>query len=218
MGVSSLDLRKLARGVRSPPRSAPSWLARTEGTSCRFSTRFAGNRSGELNRALTRAVLVSLTMSKRAPQACCDHGPLADRISCVSFFVARMTWRNCLRIANFSAVKKPVFRAFLLPRGAPEPAAPPCMRHLFFPRTAGDAQGVPLRVLAPQRGLERIGPVLRGCSLAIGVVLDLQNRHGFGLLISLGEDGHRHSSCLRDRWNQSWRLGLGQSQLFFLAG
>jgi hypothetical protein len=50
-------------------------------------------------------------------------------------------------------------RAFWLPRGAPEPAAPPCIRHLFFPFTAGAWHGVPERVRAPQRGLASIGPV-----------------------------------------------------------
>jgi hypothetical protein len=51
--------------------------------------------------------------------------------------------------------------AFLLPRGAPGPAAPPCMWQRFLPWTDGDLQGLPERVLAPQRGLEGIGPVLR---------------------------------------------------------
>jgi hypothetical protein len=36
------------------------------------------------------------------------------------------------------------------------------MRQRFLPLTAGDIQGLPDRVLAPQRGLESIGPVLRG--------------------------------------------------------
>jgi hypothetical protein len=55
----------------------------------------------------------------------------------------------------------------VLPRGAPDPRAPPCIRQRFLPLTAGDLQFVPNRVLAPQRGLRSIGPVLRGCSLAI---------------------------------------------------
>jgi hypothetical protein len=49
----------------------------------------------------------------------------------------------------------------MLRLGAPEPGAPPCMRQRFFPLTAGDLQGLPDRVLAPQRGLASIGPVLR---------------------------------------------------------
>ena len=36
------------------------------------------------------------------------------------------------------------------------------MRHRFFPPTAGDMQGLLERVLAPQRGLDNIGRVLRG--------------------------------------------------------
>ena len=63
----------------------------------------------------------------------------------------------------------PCFSAFLLPRGAPDPGAPPCIRQRFFPRTAGDMQGLPERVLAPQRWLDSIGPVLRGCFLAMPI-------------------------------------------------
>jgi len=62
---------------------------------------------------------------------------------------------------NASRVYAPCRNAFRLPRGAPEPAAPPCIRHRRFPRTAGDWQGRPDLVLARQRGLESIGPVLR---------------------------------------------------------
>jgi phage tail protein X len=53
--------------------------------------------------------------------------------------------------------------AFLFLRGAPDPAAPPCMRHRLFPLTAGAMQALPERVFAPQRGLASIGPVLRRC-------------------------------------------------------
>ena len=35
------------------------------------------------------------------------------------------------------------------------------MRQRLFPVTAGERQGVPARVFAPQRGLPSIGPVLR---------------------------------------------------------
>ena len=47
------------------------------------------------------------------------------------------------------------------PIGAPEPFAPPCMRHRFLPPTAGERQGRPLRVCAPQRRLASMGSVLR---------------------------------------------------------
>jgi hypothetical protein len=52
--------------------------------------------------------------------------------------------------------------ALLLPSGAPDPGAPPCMRQRFFPATAGDLQGWPLRVVAPQRRLACIAVVFRG--------------------------------------------------------
>jgi hypothetical protein len=44
-----------------------------------------------------------------------------------------------------------------LPMGAPLPAAPPCIRHRRFPRTAGDRHGFPLRVRAPQRAARFFG-------------------------------------------------------------
>ena len=66
-----------------------------------------------------------------------------------------------------SRVCRPCLSAFLLPRGAPEPGAPPCIRHRYFPFTAGDMQDLPERVLAPQRRLDSIGPILRGWSPAI---------------------------------------------------
>jgi hypothetical protein len=73
-------------------------------------------------------------------------------------------------------VYAPCRSAFWLKRGAPEPAAPPCILHRRFPRTAGDLQGRPDLVLAPQRGLESIGPVLRRwspdiCSLNGSILL-----------------------------------------------
>src|SRR5258708_2514894 len=76
--------------------------------------------------------------------------------------VCRSNARSCRRSAITSRVKNPCLSAFLLPRGAPDPGAPPCMRQRFLPLTAGDRQGLPERVLAPQRWLESIGPVLRG--------------------------------------------------------
>src|SRR5688500_8988501 len=42
------------------------------------------------------------------------------------------------------------------PSGAPLPFAPPCMRQRRRPFTAGDWQGVPVRVLAPHRSAWRI--------------------------------------------------------------
>jgi hypothetical protein len=64
-------------------------------------------------------------------------------------------------------VYRPCFTAFLLPWGAPDPNAPPCMRQRFLPLTAGDMQGLPDRVLALQRGVDSIIRVLRGWLLVI---------------------------------------------------
>src|SRR5205085_12629926 len=45
----------------------------------------------------------------------------------------------------------------LVAEGAPFPIAPPCILQRRFPRTAGDWQGAPLRVRAPQRSVRCIG-------------------------------------------------------------
>jgi hypothetical protein len=50
-------------------------------------------------------------------------------------------------------------RAFRFRLGAPDFAAPPCMRQRRLPRTAGERHDAPARVLAPHRGLASIGPV-----------------------------------------------------------
>jgi hypothetical protein len=78
-----------------------------------------------------------------------------------NFHDCLMSVRNCRYCEIASRVYAPCRKAFRLPRGAPEPAAPPCIRHRRFPRTAGDLQDRPDLVLAPQRGLDSIGPVLR---------------------------------------------------------
>jgi hypothetical protein len=54
-----------------------------------------------------------------------------------------------------------VLARVLVALGAPDPGAPPCMRQRFLPRTAGERHKPPERILAPQRGLASIGPVLR---------------------------------------------------------
>ena len=78
-----------------------------------------------------------------------------------SFRASSSKARICLRSAIASPVKRPCFRAFWLPRGAPDPSAPPCMRQRLLPRTAGAWHVAPQRVLAPQRGLVSIDVVLR---------------------------------------------------------
>jgi hypothetical protein len=49
------------------------------------------------------------------------------------------------------------------------------MRQRLFPLTAGDMQGLPDRVFAPQRGLDSINCVLRGWLLVI--VFPATNRY-----------------------------------------
>jgi hypothetical protein len=87
--------------------------------------------------------------------------PAAHLNFCNNFHDCFMSARSCRFSAIASRVYAPCRKAFRLPRGAPEPAAPPCILHRRFPRTAGDLQGRPDLVLAPQRGLASIGPVLR---------------------------------------------------------
>ena len=64
---------------------------------------------------------------------------------------SRLISRVCFRSAMAFFVKRPCLKAFWFSNGAPEPSAPPCKRQRFLPVTAGAAQGLPLRVLAPQR-------------------------------------------------------------------
>jgi hypothetical protein len=77
--------------------------------------------------------------------------------------LARLPYQfsNVRAFRNSLASVAAMLKRFLLPRGAPDPNAPPCMRQRLLPWTEGDLQGLPERVLAPQRRLESIGPVLR---------------------------------------------------------
>ena len=68
----------------------------------------------------------------------------------ITYFILCSSSRDCLKTlrssfnsARASRVYWPCFSAFLLPGGAPEPGAPPCIRQRLFPRTAGDLQGLP---------------------------------------------------------------------------
>ncbi len=65
----------------------------------------------------------------------------------------RISWRSAFRCSMASRAKCPCFSAFLLPFGAPDPGAPPCIRQRLLPLTAGDMHGMPARVFAPQREL-----------------------------------------------------------------
>src|SRR5215468_4499738 len=69
------------------------------------------------------------------------------------------------RRAMASALYHPCFRAFLFPFGAPGDG-PPCIRQRPF-GIAGDWQGLPLRVFAPQRGLDCMSKSM-GLSLDFG--------------------------------------------------
>src|SRR3954469_630418 len=81
-------------------------------------------------------------------------------ISPSSFHASPNTARICLRSVIASPVNRPCLRAFWFAFGAPDPCALPCMRQRFLPCTAGERHAPPERVLAPQRGLASIGPVL----------------------------------------------------------
>ena len=50
------------------------------------------------------------------------------------------------------------------------------MRQRFLPWTDGDWQGLPERVLAPQRRLVSIGPVLRLCAPLIWLICAARQR------------------------------------------
>jgi hypothetical protein len=67
----------------------------------------------------------------------------------------------CLRSAIAPLLNRPCLRAFRFAFGAPDRRAPPCMRQRFLPLAAGERHAPPERVLAPQRRLASIGPVLR---------------------------------------------------------
>ena len=54
----------------------------------------------------------------------------------------------------------------MLPAGAPEPRAPPCIRQRPLPDTFGDLQNVPDLVIAPHFGEASIDAVLRECDFS----------------------------------------------------
>ena len=78
-----------------------------------------------------------------------------------SFRASSSIIRTCRCSLIVSLVNSPCFRAFRFPLGAPVLSAPPCMRQRALPCAAGARQPSPSRVRAPQRGLARIGTVLR---------------------------------------------------------
>jgi hypothetical protein len=82
-------------------------------------------------------------------------------ISCSNFRASPSNAPIRFRSAIASLVNRPCRRAFRFPLGAPDPGAPPCMRQRRLPRIAGQRHDPPARVLAPQRRLAIIEPVLR---------------------------------------------------------
>jgi hypothetical protein len=111
---------------------------------------------------------------------------------------------SCRRSAIASRVCRPCFNALVLPFGAPDPAAPPCIRQRFLPLTAGDRHGFPRRVRAPQRVLDSIGPVLRGW-LPVIVVPRAAPPHG------VWSGSHRSAP-----WGRPWRRSIVALQLLRL--
>ena len=71
-----------------------------------------------------------------------DDGDFSD-IALISSRDSRRSVRNRWRSAKASRVYHPFFCAFLLPRGAPDPGAPPCIRQRRFPRTAAEHKEPP---------------------------------------------------------------------------
>lgn len=74
-------------------------------------------------------------------------------ISLHSCSKSRMRAASC----RASAENRPFFQRASLERARPAAVRgpverPPCIRQRFLPRTAGEPQGVPLRVRAPHRG------------------------------------------------------------------
>lgn len=124
---------------------------------------------------------VSARERRRATQQICETNPMSNRkselmhrsfgysISLTSRRDRRSNSWTRRRSSITSRLRCPCLSAFLLPRSAPDPAPPPCIRHRMVPLTAGDLHGPPALVRAPQRGLASIGAVLRGWSPVISL-------------------------------------------------
>jgi hypothetical protein len=97
-----------------------------------------------------------------APQESAFAGASLQLISRKVCRASRMSSRRPARSSSISAVYSPCLKAFWFPFCAPDPVAPPCIRHLCLPVTAGDRHGAPARVLAPHRRLSAIPAVERG--------------------------------------------------------
>jgi hypothetical protein len=101
----------------------------------------------------------------------CETKPIADTLFLAagdqifdrSNLRTRFSHRVSLLPSSLKGIarKPPMFERVLIAARRTR-SAPPCIRHRFFPFTAGDMQGLPERVLAPQRWLFNIGAVLQG--------------------------------------------------------
>ena len=67
---------------------------------------------------------------------------------------------------------RPCLRAFSLPRGAPLPAAPPCMRQRVRPVTGGNRHDLPVRVRAPHSARRSTFAHLLPMLLLLGIRCD----------------------------------------------
>jgi hypothetical protein len=122
------------------------------------------HRSVPCNAAKRFAALVekgALTRPRRSERLLEPPAKTNHFIPCSNLRASPSNALICLRSAIASPVNRPRRRAFWFPPGAPDPGAPPCMRQRLLPRTAGERHDPQQRVFAPQRGLARIGPILR---------------------------------------------------------
>ena len=126
---------------------------------------------------------------------------------------------------------------FVLPVGAPLPAAPPCILHLRFPRTAGDWHKFPLRARAPHRGARFMGEFSDCIGLFPGLLITPTpggdgtsdppgHRHGPGrarprcVAVPCGGDGPGLRSEPRTfarAWSPCFRFSCRPSKVCFLS-
>jgi len=119
------------------------------------------SRSAMVRTSIQAYGTATTTLANRSRIFATADGSAAHLNFCKNFHDPFISARSCRRPAIALRVYVPWRKALRLPRGAPDPAAPPCILHRCLHRTAGDLQGCPDRVFAPQRALASIGPVLR---------------------------------------------------------
>ncbi len=122
----------------------------------RFLAQPVVGRSGRLG-AIWRACRPGLQSSGKR-QADLRPVPLPSRPRAIRVFLASaISLRSRRRSSKASRVESPCLRAFLLPLGAPDPSAPPCIRHRSLPLTVGARHELPFRVRAPHLGQRCMG-------------------------------------------------------------